>query len=87
MSVKKSLVPFNCCLGIKEHFPEDKSFAPHLIACQSTAAVFWKDLLASSLKPRTRLLGSQNFRVRFSEFRVQSVPVNSEVETRKFIEM
>jgi len=37
--------------------------------------------------PRSRMLGSRNFRVRFSQFRVPSVPVNSEVGTRKFIEI
>ena len=41
----------------------------------------------STLMPRSRMLGSRNFRVRFSEFRVPSVPVNSEVGTRKFIEI
>jgi len=40
-----------------------------------------------TLMPRSRLLGRRNFRVRFSEFRVLSVPVNSEVGTRKFIEI
>jgi len=37
--------------------------------------------------PHSRQLESRNLRVRFSEFRVQSVPVNSEVGTLKFIEI